>query len=132
MKRAIHRSQTARQDLVHAFRYYAREAGFRVAQRFFAQAEATFTRLASMPGMGAGYEHDHPALAGLRFAPVVHFRKYLVFYRAVADGIEIVRVHHGARDIASILAEQFEVESDHGDDENLIESEGSKSALSVT
>jgi plasmid stabilization system protein ParE len=71
MKRAIHRSQTARQDLVHAFRYYAREAGFRVAQRFFAQAEATFTRLASMPGMGAGYEHDHPALAGLRFAPSV-------------------------------------------------------------
>jgi plasmid stabilization system protein ParE len=71
MTRTIHRSQQARHDLVDAFRFYAREAGVRVAQRFFAQAEATFSRLASMPGTGAGYEHDHPALAGLRFSPSV-------------------------------------------------------------
>jgi toxin ParE1/3/4 len=125
MTRTIHRSQKARQDLVDAFRFYAREAGFRVAQRFFAQAEATFSRLASMPGTGAGYEHDHPALAGLRFSPVVRFRKYLVFYRPVADGIEIVRVLHGARDIASILAEEFAAEPDHSDNEDSTESEGS-------
>ena len=43
MKRTIYRSQKARQDPVDAFRFIAREAGFRVAQRFFAQAEATFT-----------------------------------------------------------------------------------------
>ena len=125
MTRTIHRSQKARQDLVDAFRFYAREAGFRVAERFFAQAEATFTRLASMPGMGAGYEHDHAALAGLRFSPVVRFRKYLVFYRAVADGIEIVRVLHGARDIAGILAEEFGVEPGHSDSEDSTESEDS-------
>ena len=123
MKRTIHRSQQARQDLVDAFRYYARKAGFRVAQRFFAQAEATFSRLASMSGIGTAYEHDHPGLAGLRFSPVFRFRNYLVFYRPVADGIEIVRVVHGARDIASILADQFGAEPDQSDNEDATESE---------
>ncbi|MGC1721011.1 MAG: type II toxin-antitoxin system RelE/ParE family toxin, partial [Isosphaeraceae bacterium] len=88
---AIHRRHKARQDLVEIFRYYAREAGLRVAQRFFAQVEATLTRLAGMPGMGTHYDLDHPALADLRFFPVSRIRMYLVFYRTVPGGIEIVR-----------------------------------------
>ena len=115
MSRAIHRGRKARQDLVDIFRDHVREAGLRVAQRFFAQAEATFTRLAGMPGMGAPYEHEHPALAGVRVFPVSRFKKYLVFYRPVADGIEIVRVLHGARDIPDLLAEGFEPPGDDAD-----------------
>ena len=117
MSKTIHRRQKARQDLVDIFRYYAREAGLRVAQKFFAQAEATFVRLAGMSGMGTEYEHDHPALAGLRYSPVSRFRKYVVFYRAVADGIEVVRVLHGARDIHDILKEEFGIEEDSGGDD---------------
>jgi len=48
----IVRRPWANRDLVEIFRQYAREAGLRVADRFFAEAEATFARLASMPGMG--------------------------------------------------------------------------------
>ncbi len=119
MSKTIHRSRMARQDLVDVYRFYAREAGFRVAQRFFAQAEATFVRLAGMPGMGTHYEHEHPALAGVRFVPISRFRRYLVFYRPVADGIEVVRVLDGARDIHTILAEELGVEEDaDGDDES--------------
>ena len=98
---AIHRRHKARQDLVEIFRYYAREAGLRAAQRFFAQVEATLTRLAGMPGMGTHYDLDHPALADLHFFPVSRFRMYLVFYRTVPGGIEIVRVLHGATSPAS-------------------------------
>ena len=116
MSKAIHRRHEARQDLVDIFRYHARAAGLRVAQRFFTQAEATFTRLAGMPGMGACYEHEHPALAGLRVVPVSRFKKYLVFYRPIADGIEIVRVLHGARDISSLLAEGLEPAGGDADD----------------
>jgi toxin ParE1/3/4 len=115
MRKAILRRRLARQDLVDAFRYYARAAGFRVAQRFFAQVQATCTRLAATPGMGTPYDYDHPALAGLRYVPVSRFRKFVVFYRPVPDGIEIVRVLHGARDIQSILAEQFGVDANHND-----------------
>ena len=50
MKNAIYRRSKARQDLVDIFRYYAREAGLRLARRFVTQAEATFTKLAGMPG----------------------------------------------------------------------------------
>ena len=116
MSKAIHRRHEARQDLVDIFRYHARAAGLRVAQRFFTQAEATFTRLAGMPGMGARYEHEHPALAGLRVLPVSRFKKYLVFYWPVTDGIEIVRVLHGARDIHGLLAEGFVHPDDDADD----------------
>lgn len=115
MSRSIHRRRAARQDLVEIFRYFAREAGLRIAERFFAQAEATFARLANLPGLGTRYDHHHPALAELRFFPVSRFPNYIVFYRAAADGIEIVRVLHGARDIAAILAEEFG--ADTGDDE---------------
>jgi toxin ParE1/3/4 len=93
--------------LVDIFRYYAREAGFRVARRFFAQADATLTRLASMPGIGTQYEHDHPALAGVRYFPISRFRSYVVFYRPVADGIEIIRVLHGASDIDATLRSEI-------------------------
>jgi toxin ParE1/3/4 len=115
MNQAIHRRLKARQDLMDTFRRHAREAGIRAAQRFFSQAEATLRRLAGMPGMGTCYERQHPALAGLRFFPVSRFRNDLVFYRPVVDGIEIVRVLHGAHDLDRILAEEFGVDADAGD-----------------
>ena len=96
MSKKIHRRAQARQDLVDIFRYYAREAGFRVARRFLAQADATLNRLAGMPGIGTCYNHDHPALAGVRYFPISRFRVYVIFYRPVTDGIEIIRVLHGA------------------------------------
>jgi toxin ParE1/3/4 len=108
----IVRRPLANRDLVEIFRHYAREAGLQVADRFFAEAEATFARLASMPGMGTRYEPDEPLYADLRYIPVSRFRKYLVFYRPVLGGIEVLRVLHGAREIGRILVEEFDVDAD--------------------
>jgi toxin ParE1/3/4 len=113
----ILRRRAARQDLVDIFRHYAREAGLRVADRFSAEAEAAFLRLAGMPGLGARYEHEHPALAELRFLPLSRFPKYLVFYRPMTDGIEVLRVLHGARDIHGILAEELGLDEDEEEEE---------------
>jgi toxin ParE1/3/4 len=110
------RRPSANRDLVEIFRYYARQAGMRVADRFFAQAEATFARLARMPGIGTQYEPDEPLYADLRYFSVARFRMYLVFYRPIRGGIEVLRILHGARDIASILADEFPVEENTGDD----------------
>lgn len=114
----IVRRHAARQDLVEAYRHYAREAGQAVADRFLAQAEATFTRLASMPGIGAPFEHEHPALADARYFPLSRFKKYMVFYRTIAGGIEVLRVLHGARDIHPILAEDFAGDADDAGQED--------------
>jgi len=105
----IVRRPLANRDLLEIFRHYAREGGLRVADRFFAEAEATFARLASMPGMGTRYQPDEPLYADLRYIPVSRFPKYPVFYRPVPGGIEVLCVLHGARQIDRILAEEFGV-----------------------
>jgi toxin ParE1/3/4 len=56
--------------------------------------------------MGSVRTFQAPRLTGLRVFPVRGFPKHLIFYRQVADGIELVRVLHGARDVAAILAEE--------------------------
>ena len=76
----------------------------RRAIRFLREAESTFQRLADFPGLGTLFDPDDPPLADLRFIPVSLYRAYLVIYRPIDGGIKVVRVLHGARDIASILA----------------------------
>ncbi len=56
-----------------------------------------------MPGLGSPCESSHPVLASLRAATVPGFRKYLVLYRPISEGIEVLRVIHGARDIESLF-----------------------------
>ena len=92
------------------FRYYAREAGLNTARRFLAQAEATFGRLAGQSRMGTRYEPENPAIGEIRFFPISRFKKYLVFYLPGARGVDIIRVLHGARDIPSLLAEDFGID----------------------
>ena len=85
----------------------------RAALRFLDEAQAAFQRLAGMPGLGNSYKHSHPALAGLRVTPLGSlFNAYLVFYLPLADGIEVLRVLHGARDIDFILAGELGSDDD--------------------
>lgn len=56
-----------------------------------------------MPTIGAHYEVVNPRLQGLRCARVRRFRNYLVFYRPIEGGIDVIRVLHAPRNIAAIL-----------------------------
>jgi toxin ParE1/3/4 len=118
MSDAIKKRGPARRDLVDIFYYYARRRAVPTARRFLAQAEATIRRLSQMPGIGTPYEPDEPHYGEVRYFPVSRFPKYLVFYRRVAEGIEILRVLHGARDIHALLAEEFAVDGKDGDTES--------------
>jgi toxin ParE1/3/4 len=42
-------------------------------------------------------------LQGVRWFPVKGFPKVLVFYRPLNDGVEVLRVLHGAQDLAFLL-----------------------------
>lgn len=103
----IVRLPSALRDLDEAADYIRRQSSPERAIRFLREADATFQRLASMPGLGTGYEPGEPSFADLRVAPVSRFKRYLVFYRPRAGGIEVLRVLHGARDVAGLLAEEF-------------------------
>ena len=58
-----------------------------------------------MPGMGRLREFDRPDLADIRSWPVGGFEDYLIFYRPVPTGIDVLRVVHGARDIAALFGD---------------------------
>lgn len=75
----------------------------RAAHRFLKAAERAIELLVTMPELGGRSESDHPVLAKLRVWPIRGFRKFLILYRPLPDGIEVVRVIHGARNIESLF-----------------------------
>jgi toxin ParE1/3/4 len=84
-------------DLVEIWDYLASEATEDAADRQLRQFEAAFERLQSWPHSGRKRDELAP---GMRSVPV---HQYIIFYRIHADAVEVVRILHGRRDIASIL-----------------------------
>ena len=105
MRRRITRRPRAEADLTDQFVYYLTTGGAELAERFLTAVEAAAERLLETPGIGVKRSFRHPSLQGLRMHPVRGFERHLVFYRERDDGIEIVRVLHGARDISSVMDE---------------------------
>jgi len=60
------------------------------------------------------YDSGVAGLKGLRRFPVTDFGNYLVFYLPRRDGIEVIRVIHGARDIEVLLGQQTNVWAETG------------------
>jgi toxin ParE1/3/4 len=102
MSRRINRHELAKRDLAEHAEYIRRDNP-RAALRFLEASEKAFELLAAMPAMGGLEEDMRPELAGLRCWPIHGFGKYLVFYLPFEDGIEVIRVLHGSRDIKAIL-----------------------------
>lgn len=92
----------ARRDLAACAVYLSRTSE-RTAGRFLDAARRSFAHLAAMPSMGAAYDALSPSLRGMRRFRVQNFEDYLIFYRPIDRGIEIIRVIHGTRDIEAIL-----------------------------
>lgn len=77
-------------DLFEIVSYIAsRDA--RAATKLSDEIERTCTLLAESPGAGQARDELRP---GMRFIPIGN---YLVFYREWPDGVQIIRVIHGAR-----------------------------------
>ncbi len=103
MTRAVYKRAAARRDLIAHFVYLAENAGITTADRFLANAEASFSDLAQHPEMGAPLTLNHPQLAGLRKWRITEFEKFLVFYFPRPNGVSIVRVLHAAQDWWGLL-----------------------------
>jgi toxin ParE1/3/4 len=96
----------ARLDLLEQFVYLGEQAGVEWAERYLAAVEETCRQLAKFPLSGAPFDSGIERFAGVRRVPVKGFEKYLIFYMPLAQGIDVVRVLHGARDLASLFAEE--------------------------
>jgi len=76
-----------------------------VALRFIDRVEATIAFLERMPGIGDAAPFADPRYAGVRRTTVRKFRKYVVYCREQADGIELLRLLHGSRDFRAIFGD---------------------------
>ena len=91
------------EDIQESAEYLTVEASVEVAERFLSAIDELTHKLAHLPQMGTACHFRNLRLRGVRRLPVAGFEKWLVFYQASDDGVEIVRVLHGARDLSSIL-----------------------------
>lgn len=101
MKRLIKRA--AAQGDLDAQATFIGEDSPHAAIRFLEAADQACALLASMPELGSVWETDNPEFAGMRVWPIRGFEKHLLFYRSLAEGLEVIRVLHASRNIAAIF-----------------------------
>lgn len=103
MNRIVKRPQVY-QDLARLSSHIAQQSQ-KTALRFLTAAEQTFADLANMPEAASPCDVIRQDLAGVRFRHVRGFRKHLIFFRALAGGIEVVRVIHASQDLVTLLGD---------------------------
>jgi toxin ParE1/3/4 len=92
----VSKSPQARLDLVEIWRYIAEES-LLSADSVLMDIDEKLRMIAEFPEIG---RLRNELAQDLRCFPV---GKYIIFYRPVKNGIEVVRVLHGSRDIEEIL-----------------------------
>ena len=88
-------TSAAQDDLLDIWEYIA-EDNESSADKFLRGLNTKFHALAEQPGIG---RERFELIQDIRSFPV---GRYLIFYRITHYGIEITRVLHGSRDLASI------------------------------
>jgi toxin ParE1/3/4 len=93
----------ARQDVLEIAVHIARD-NFAAAEAFLSAVENTCRNIAKTPAIGSRRSYVNSLLADVRMLPVGGFGGYLIFYRPLKTGIEVIRVIHGARDLPTLFA----------------------------
>ena len=79
--------------------YLAEKVTLETAEHFLEKIDAKFKLLVKFPQIGRRRDELYP---GLRSVPL---EDYLIFYRLVPDGIEVMRVVGGYRDLEALFVE---------------------------
>jgi toxin ParE1/3/4 len=88
----------AGQDLNEIADYFA-ENSVEAGERFFRTFSRKCQQLVAFPNSGKSYAAIRPGLRGLSL------EGYIIFYRVLDDGLEILRVVSGRRDFPSLFEE---------------------------
>lgn len=89
----------ASRDIESIIDFVAANSGFNVAERLLNRINEKCRTLANFPNMGRGRDELAPSL---RSFPI---DDYLIFYRSIKEGIEILRVVSGYRDLDALFDE---------------------------
>lgn len=86
-------------DLLARIRARSERAAGAVEQRVV----ETLSHLEANPQLGATQKTGNPRLTGLRFATVRRYPQFVILYLPTADGIEVLHILRGRRNIQAIL-----------------------------
>ena len=89
----------ASRDIEQILDSVASQSGFDAAEKFLTLVNQKCGRLAQFPMMGRSRAELGFGMRSFPFAP------YLIFYRQIEDGVEIVRVVSGYRDLLALFTE---------------------------
>src|SRR4051794_26040034 len=93
------RTRQSRVDVVEIVLRVRRD-NRRAARRLLKSIDDTMELLAGFPKLGPQRDELAPSL---RSFPVSRYTNYLIFYRIIQDGIEVIRVLHGARNLPEVF-----------------------------
>ncbi len=99
----LFKHERAKQDLIDIYEYYV-QRNETTARRFLEESRQAFDLILQMPGIGRRWNSPIAAMKNLRVTSISRrFNDYVIFYRPVTDGIQIIAIIHGARDLPAIL-----------------------------
>lgn len=98
MPQVVRRPQ-AEADVLEIWKFIA-DDNVLAADRWLDHLDEQFRLLAGQPMLGRA---RHELIPGVRSFP---FGRYVIFYAPIEDGIDVIRVLHGARDIDTLFASE--------------------------
>ncbi len=104
MARVLKR-EAAKRDLTSLWVGYADNGGIEVADRFLSAVEKTLKLLATNPKAAVRFFVRKPELQGMPRFPASDGFEKILFYFPLKDGVELIRVVHGSRDLERLFAE---------------------------
>ncbi|MGI8982837.1 MAG: type II toxin-antitoxin system RelE/ParE family toxin [Pirellulaceae bacterium] len=103
MNRRIIVQPEATEDAKGIFTYLAKNS-FAVARRFNEAAADTLLQIQTDPSNSIRWMSPKTRLQDLRWKKIRGFKRYLIFFRATDDCVEVVRILDGSRDVETLLA----------------------------
>ena len=102
MSANIIRRDQAIADLEAIVDYIAQDRP-KTAERFLKATEKAIGFLATMPLVGSVTNFQTPLFRELRVWSIHKFKKFLIFYRPIENGIEVIRIVDGTRNLKALF-----------------------------
>ena len=96
-------SEAATVDINEQADWYEGKSDWKLAERWSEAVTSAVLRILKNPRSGVPCRFSPTELRGIRRVPIPGFPKHLVFYSVANDGVLILRVLHGARDLESLF-----------------------------
>ena len=83
---------------------YIGQNNLKAGIEFLDALENTCKIIASAPLIGSRRSYSNKILHNIRMLPIRKFPSYLIFYQPLKNGVDVIRIVHGARDLPRLFS----------------------------